>query len=70
MINFCQNMKEPCLQLKKQRKKKRQNQWKEKQFHGKFLSETKEVRREETWEWIRKGYLEKVTEGLIFNRCG
>ena len=36
------------------------------QFHGKFVREKEEVRSEETWGWIRKGYLKKETEGLIF----
>ena len=30
------------------------------------MRETEEVRIEETREWIRKGYLKKETEGLIF----
>ena len=50
----------------KQKKEQRYKQWKEKQLHGKFIRETEEVRSEETWGWIRKGYLKKETEGLIF----
>ena len=50
----------------KQKKEERHKQWKEKQLHGKFVRETEEVRIEETREWIRKGYLKKETEGLIF----
>ena len=31
-----------------------------------LIRETEEFRGEETWGWIRKGYLKKETEGLIF----
>ena len=51
---------------KKQKKEERHKQWKEKRLHGKFIKETEEVRSEETWGWIRKAYLKKETEGLIF----
>ena len=51
---------------KKTKKEERHKQWKEKQLHGKFVRETEKVRSDETWGWIRKGYLKKETEGLIF----
>ena len=51
---------------KKQKKFERHKQWKEKQLHVKFIRETEEVRSEETWGWIMKGYLKKETEELIF----
>ena len=57
-------MKDLYLQLRN--KKGRHKQWKEKQLHGKFIRETEEVRSEETWGWIRKVYLKKEIEGLIF----
>ena len=56
----------PVSTAKKQKKEERHKQWKEKQLHGKFVRETEEVRSEETWGWITKGYLKKETEGLIF----
>ena len=56
----------PVSTAMKQKKEQRYKQWKEKQLHGKFIRETEEVRSEETWGWIRKGYLKKETEGLIF----
>ena len=56
----------PVSTAKKQKKDERHKQWKEKQFHGKFVREIEEVRSEETWGWIRKGYFKKETEGLIF----
>ena len=37
-----------------------------KQLYGKFVRKTEEVKSEETWEWITKGYLKEETEGLIF----
>ena len=55
----------PVSTTKKQKKEQRHKQWKEKQLHGTFIRETEEIRSEETWGWIRKGYLKKETEGLI-----
>ena len=51
---------------KKQKKEEKHKQGKEKQLHGKFIKETEEVKSKETWGWIRKVYLKKVTESLIF----
>ena len=56
----------PVSTTKKQKKEQKHKQWKEKQLHGKFIREKEEIRSEETWGWIRKGYLKKETEGLIF----
>ena len=56
----------PVSTAMKQKKEQRYKQWKEKQLHGKFIRETEEVKSEEIWGWIRKGYLKKETEGLIF----
>ena len=57
---------EPVSTAKKKKKEERHKQWKEKQLHGKFIRETEEVRSEKTWGWIRKTYLRKETEGLVF----
>ena len=46
----------------KQKKERSHKQWKEKQQRGKFIRETEEVRSEETWGWIRKGYLKKTNK--------
>ena len=51
---------------KKQKKEEKHKQGKEKQLHGKFIKETEEVKSEEAWGWIRKVYLKKETESLIF----
>ena len=49
----------PASTAKKQRTEERHKQWKEKQLYGKFIREREEVRSEETWRWVRKGYLKK-----------
>ena len=59
-------MKGRYLQLKKQKKEERHKQWKEKQLYSKFIKEAEEVTSEETWGWIRKDYLKKETEDLIY----
>ena len=51
---------------KKQKKEERREQWKKKHLRGKFLRETEENKSEETWGWVRKGYLKKESECLIF----
>ena len=56
----------PISTAKKQTKEGRHRQWKEKQLHGKFVKETEEVSSDKSWGWIRKGYLKKETEDLIF----
>ena len=56
----------PVSTTKNQKKEQRYKQCKKKQLHGKLVRETEEIRSEETWGWIRKGYLKKETEGLIF----
>ena len=58
---FCQNMKDLCLQLGN-KKEERHKQWREKQLHGQFSREAKEIKSEETREWIRKGYMKKETD--------
>ena len=62
----CHNMKDLYLQLRKKKKEERHKQWKEKQLLDKFITEKEEIRSKETWGWIRKSYLKKETEGLIF----
>ena len=56
----------PVSTTKKHKKEQKHKQWKEKQLHGKFIREKEEIRSVETWGWIRKGYLKKETELLIF----
>ena len=56
----------PVPTAKKQKKEVRYKQSKEKQLHGKYISQKEKVRSEETWGWIRKGYLKKESERFIF----
>ena len=51
---------------KKRRKEERMLKWKEKALYGKLMRDTKEVRSEESWCWVRKGFQKKETEGMIF----
>ena len=51
---------------KKRRKEERMSNWNEKALHGKLVRDTEDVRSEESWSWIRKGFLKKETEGMIF----
>ena len=50
----------------KPKKEQRHKRWKQKQLHGVFIRETEEIKSEETFGWIKKDYLKKETEGLIF----
>ena len=56
----------PVPTAKKQKKEERHKQSKEKQLHGKSVSQKEKVRSEETWGQIRKGYLKKESERFIF----
>ena len=51
---------------KKRRKEEKMLKWKEKALHGKLMRDTEEVRSEASWCWVRKGFLRKETEGMIF----
>ena len=46
-------------------KEEKAKSWKEKALHGEFLQQTTDVVGEESWRWLRNGYLKKETEGLI-----
>ena len=64
MRELCLNVKDLYLQLRNTKTKKATGNEKT-QLNGKFVREIK-VRNEETWGWLRKGYLKKETEGLVF----
>ena len=51
--------------LKKAKKQKRLQDWKEKALHGQHLRQTKEVRSEQSWVWLQNGDLKRETESLI-----
>ena len=46
-------------------KEEKVKSWKEKALHGEFIQQTTYVAGEESWRWLRNGYLKKETEGLI-----
>ena len=39
--------------------------WKDKLLHGAFVRDIEETAVEESWRWLRNGYLKKGTEGMI-----
>ena len=49
----------------KRRQEKKIRNWKEKALHGEFVRETVDVFEEDTWRWLRNGFVKKETEGLI-----
>ena len=50
---------------KKRRKEEKVKNWKEKALHGEFVQQISGVAGEESWRWLRNGFLKKETEGLI-----
>ena len=51
--------------FKKTKKEKRLQDWEEKALHSQYLSQTKEVRSEQSWVWLQNGYLKRETKSLI-----
>ena len=51
--------------LKKAKKKKRLQDWEEKDLHGQYSRQTKEVRSEQSWNWLQNRGLKRKTESLI-----
>ena len=39
--------------------------WKEKALHGEFVRQTAYIAGDESWRWLKNGFLKKKTEGLI-----
>ena len=50
---------------KKRRQEEKIRDWKEKALHGEFVQQTADVAREDSWRWLRNGFLKKEMEGLI-----
>ena len=46
-------------------KEEKVKSWKEKALHVEFVQQTSDVAGEESWRWLRNGFLKKETEGLI-----
>ena len=40
--------------------------WEEKMLHGQFVRQTKEVGKQDRWQWLRNETLKRETESLIF----
>ena len=49
----------------KRRQEEKIRNWKEKALHGEFVRQTADVAGEDSWRWLRNGFLKKETEGLI-----
>ena len=56
---------EPLEDYKKRVYEEKVRDWKDKPLHGVFVRDTKEIAPEESWKWLRNGYLKKETERLI-----
>ena len=39
--------------------------WKEKALHGEVVRQTADIAGEDSWRWLRNGFLKKKTVGLI-----
>ena len=55
--------------LKRSKKEKRLEDWKEKVLHGKYLKQNKEVRSDQYWTWLQNEDLKRETESLIVAEC-
>ena len=45
--------------------KQRKEEWENKQMHGQYQRQTREVASEGSWEWLTRGELKKETEGML-----
>ena len=43
----------------------RKEEWENKQMHGQYQRQTREVASEGSWEWLTRGELKKETEGML-----
>ena len=48
--------------LKRSKKEKRLENWKERVLHGQYLRQTKEVRSDQCWAWLQHGGLKRETK--------
>ena len=59
-------VEEESLQdYERRRKDEKVKNWKEKALHGVFVQQISDEAGEESWRWLRNGFLKKETEGLI-----
>ena len=50
---------------KRRKHEERVKDWSEKELHGQYIRQTKEVAGNESWNWLKVRDLKKETEGLI-----
>ncbi|XP_063588859.1 uncharacterized protein LOC134766032 [Penaeus indicus] len=56
---------ETLQDYQKRRQEEKIRNWKEKDLHGEFVRQTTYVAGEDSWRWLKNGFLKKETEGLI-----
>ena len=59
------NEQENLQDYQNRRHEEKIRNWKEKDLHGEFVRQTADVAGEDSWRWLRNGFLKKETEGLI-----
>ena len=50
---------------KEEKERQKGKNWRDKPLHGKFWNESKDVRGERSWDWLKGGHLRKETEALV-----
>ena len=58
-----------AVELKKEKKIKWTDRWKEKPLHGEYPEKVEEMETQ-SWNWLRSGWLKKETEGMILSAQG
>ena len=53
------------LEVKKEERRKRHENWTNKRMHGQFKRQTEPLTDSRQWLWLKDGSLKKTTEGLI-----
>ena len=64
-LNEVLDEEENLQDYKKRKQEEKIRDWKEKALHGEFVQQTADVAGEDSWRWLRNGFLKKETEGLI-----
>ena len=52
-------------EYKQEAMKTKKDNWVEKTLHGQFLRLTRDVAHQDSWKWLKDGYLKTETEGMI-----
>ena len=56
---------ESAKEVKKQRRTKKKEKWRNKRMHGQFLRQTDEIPGAGRWNWLKDGSMKRQTEALI-----